>query len=84
MNRHPIDSTALIFGLLFGLAGVAILVDATFPDVNTTAVTGALVGVLGIAFVAVLVTRQVRGSASTPAFVPADPDESGLVGSEET
>ena len=66
MNRHPIDSTALIFGLLFGLAGMAILIDET-ADVDATLVTGAVVGALGIAFVATLVTRQVRvATAGSP------------------
>lgn len=65
MNRHPIDSTALIFGLLFGLAGMAILIDETLPDIDATIVTGAVVGALGIAFVATLVTRQVRLAALT-------------------
>ena len=78
MNRHPIDSTALIFGLLFGLAGMAILIDETVPDVDATMVTGVVVGALGIAFVATLVTRQVRlaSPTSTPApsvDIPAPP-----------
>ena len=76
MNRHPIDSTALIFGLLFGLAGMAILIDET-ADVDATLVTGAVVGALGIAFVATLVTRQVRVAAPTgppePPAMPAPP-----------
>ena len=77
MTRHPIDSTALIFGLLFGLAGMAILIDETVPDVDATLVTGAVVGALGIAFVATLVTRQVRLTggpidAPVPGAEPAD------------
>ena len=74
MNRHPIDSTALIFGLLFGLAGMAILIDETVPDVDATLVTGTVVGALGIAFVATLVTRQVR-LAGSPAPVTVDEPE---------
>lgn len=71
MNRHPIDSTALIFGLLFGLAGMAILIDETVPDIDATLVTGVVVGALGIAFVATLVARQVRVAA--PAGMPEPP-----------
>ena len=92
MNRHPIDSTALIFGLLFGLAGMAILIDETVPDVDATLVTGAVVGALGIAFVATLVTRQVRvttAGADIPVTAPdpavhAEASTSGSAEAAET
>ena len=91
MNRHPIDSTALIFGLLFGLAGMAILIDET-ADVDATLVTGAVVGALGIAFVATLVTRQVRvttAGADIPVTAPdpavhAEASTSGSAEAAET
>lgn len=71
MNRHPIDPTALIFGLLFGLAGMAILIDET-ADVDATLVTGAVVGALGVAFVATLVTRQVRMTTAGESHMTVD------------
>ena len=91
MNRHPIDPTALIFGLLFGLAGMAILIDET-ADVDATLVTGAVVGALGIAFVATLVTRQVRvttAGADIPVTAPdpavhAEASTSGSAEAAET
>lgn len=71
MNRHPIDPTALIFGLLFGLAGMAILIDET-ADVDATLVTGAVVGALGVAFVATLLTRQVRITTAGESHMTVD------------
>ena len=70
MNRHPIDATALIFGLLFTLSGFAIVSDEAWPDLDTTAVVGALVGVLGLLFVTVLVMRQLREGSQPPATEP--------------
>jgi hypothetical protein len=70
MTRHPIDPTALIIGLLFAISGLAIVADAAWPELDTTAVVGATVGGLGVLFVAVLVTRQLRDSSHT-----ADPGE---------
>ena len=67
MTRHPIDATALIFGLLFLLSGVAIISDEAWPDIDTTAVVGATIGVIGVAFVAVLVLRQLREGSQPPA-----------------
>lgn len=79
MNRHPLDATALIFGLLFTLSGVAIISGETWPDVDTTAVLGATIGVIGLVFVAVLVLRQLREGSQPPATDPitvgtADPE----------
>ena len=66
MNRHPLDATALIFGLLFTLSGFAIISDEAWPSIDTTAVVGALVGALGVLFVAVLVIRQLREGSEPP------------------
>ncbi len=60
MNRHPLDPTPLILGLLFAISGLAIVADAAWPDLDTTAVVGATVGGIGVAFVVVLVMRQLR------------------------
>lgn len=70
MNRHPVDATALIFGLLFLLSGIAILSDEAWPDIDTTAVVGATIGVIGVAFVTVLVLRQLREGSQPPATEP--------------
>lgn len=66
MNRHPIDATALIFGLLFTLSGFAIVSDEVWPDIDTTAVVGAVVGALGLVFVTALVMRQLREGSQPP------------------
>jgi len=60
MNRHPLDPTPLILGLLFAISGLAIVADAAWPELDTTAVVGATVGGIGVAFVIVLVMRQLR------------------------
>ncbi|MEM9466421.1 MAG: hypothetical protein AAGA90_13690 [Actinomycetota bacterium] len=70
MNRHPIDATALIFGLLFTLSGFAIVSEEAWPELDTTTVVGAVVGVLGLLFVAVLVMRQLREGSQPPADPP--------------
>lgn len=67
MNRHPIDATALIFGLLFTLSGFAIVSDEVWPSIDTTAVVGAIVGALGLLFVTALVMRQLREGSQPPA-----------------
>ena len=76
MNRHPIDATALIFGLLFTLSGFAIVSDEVWPDIDTTAVVGAVVGALGLVFVTALVMRQLREGSQPPTVEPhaADAD----------
>ncbi len=66
MTRHPLDPTALIIGLLFALSGLAIVADAAWPELDTTAVVGATVGGLGVLFVVVLVMRQLRDGSRTP------------------
>ncbi|MEM8705328.1 MAG: hypothetical protein AAGE98_02645 [Actinomycetota bacterium] len=78
MNRHPLDATALIFGLLFALSGVAIVSDEAWPDIDTTAVLGATVGVLGLGFIATLVLRQLREGSQPPAVEPVAPPNVGV------
>lgn len=80
MTRHPIDATALIFGLLFLLSGVAIISDEAWPDIDTTAIVGATIGVIGIAFVTVLVLRQLREGSQPPADPPTPEPEPVTVG----
>ena len=77
MNRHPLDATALIFGLLFTLSGFAIVSEEAWPEIDTTAVVGGVVGALGILFVTVLVMRQLREGSRPPATdtEPGDEDE---------
>lgn len=66
MNRHPVDATALIFGALFALSGFAIVSDEAWPDLDTTAVVGGAVGLIGLAIVGALVGRQLRSEVSEP------------------
>lgn len=77
MTRHPLDATALIFGLLFTLAGIAILSEETWPSIDTTAVVGAWVGSLGLLFIAVLVLRQVRTTTTTGQDDRSEPGREG-------
>ena len=83
MNRHPLDATALIFGLLFTLSGFAIVSESAWPELDTTAAVGAVVGILGVVFVAVLVMRQVRESNQPPAD-PWNVDDAVDTADEET
>ena len=76
MNRHPLDATALIFGLLFTLSGFAIVSEEAWPSVDTTAVVGAVIGALGLVFVAVLVLRQLRDTS--PAALIDGPEPPAL------
>lgn len=81
MTRHPLDTTALIFGLLFVLAAAAILIDETLPSVDAAAVTGAIVGALGVTFVVTLIGRQLRAGSSSP---PAMTEPMSVYGAEPT
>ena len=74
MTRHPLDATALIFGLLFTLSGFAIISDEAWPELDTTAVVGAVVGALGVIFITVLLLRQLRAGSQPPADEPTPVD----------
>ena len=62
--------TRLLPALLFLLSGVAIISDEAWPDIDTTAIVGATIGVIGIAFVTVLVLRQLREGSQPPVTEP--------------
>jgi hypothetical protein len=66
MRRHPIDPVALVAGLLFTFTGLAVVADRLWDDVDITAITGVGVAVVGLAFLAVIVIRQLPTN---------DPDE---------
>jgi predicted transporter len=70
MNTHPIDPIALVSGLFFGLAGLAILADRQWEDVNVTAFTAAGVMLIGLLLLGLIVTRYVQSSTN-----PTDPAE---------
>lgn len=78
MKLHPLDPVALIAGLLFALAGVAIIADRQWGDLDATAFTAAGVTLIGLLLVALIVHRYVRqDAASAPAPdspPPPDPD----------
>jgi len=61
MDSHPVDPVALIGGLLFGLAGLAILARQQWEDVDITALTAAGVTLTGLLLTAMIVYRSVRG-----------------------
>lgn len=74
METHPIDPVALISGLLFGLAGLAILADQQWDDVDVTAFTGAGVMVIALLLGGLVVVRYVRAAAEEQPINIIDPD----------
>ena len=70
MDTHPIDPVALIAGLFFGLAGLAILADQRWDDVDVTAFTAAGVMLMGLLLVGVVIMRFVGGTVE-----PAETDD---------
>jgi len=66
MHTHDIDPVALVAGLLFTFAGLAVVADRIWDDVDVTAITGAGVAVVGLALLAAIIVRQLT-----------DPDDHG-------
>lgn len=57
MDSHPLDPSALVFGLLFAIAGAAIFADRQWGDVDMTAFTAAGVAVVGLLLAGLVVAR---------------------------
>lgn len=76
METHPIDPVALISGLLFGLAGLAIFADQQWDDVDVTAFTGAGVMVIALLLGGLVVVRYVRAAGEEQPINIIDPDPS--------
>lgn len=74
METHPIDPVALISGLLFGLAGLAIFADQQWDDVDVTAFTGAGVMVIALLLAGLVVVRYVRAAGEEQPINIIDPD----------
>jgi hypothetical protein len=77
MDTHPFDPIALIAGLFFGLAGLALLADQQWDDLDVTAFTAAGVMVIGLVLAGMIVARFVLSDPTDP--VPDDHD--GATGS---
>jgi len=69
MDTHPIDPIALIAGLFFGLAGLAIFANQQWEEVDVTAFTAAGVVLIGMLLLGLVVARFVQSSTT-----PADSD----------
>jgi predicted transporter len=65
MDTHPIDPIALISGLFFGLAGLAIFADQQWDDVDVTAFTAAGVMLIGLVLLGLVIVRFVQDSAAS-------------------
>ena len=64
MDTHPTDPTALIAGLFFGFAGLAILADQQWEEVDVTAFTAAGVMLTGLLLLGLVIARSVRAPAT--------------------
>ena len=64
MVTHPTDPTALIAGLFFGFAGLAILADQQWEEVDVTAFTAAGVMLTGLLLLGLVIARFVRAPAT--------------------
>jgi predicted transporter len=69
MDTHPIDPIALVAGLFFGLAGLAIFADQQWKDVDVTAFTAAGVMLIGLLLLGLVAARFARNPTN-----PSDPD----------
>ena len=68
MDTHPPDPTALVAGLFFGLAGLAIFANQQWEDVDVTAFTAAGVMVIGLVLAGFVISRSLsaRLNESSP------------------
>ena len=64
MDTHPTEPTALIAGLFFGFAGLAILADQQWEEVDVTAFTAAGVMLTGLLLLGLVIARSVRAPAT--------------------
>lgn len=72
MDTHPIDPVALVSGLFFGLAGLAIFADRQWDDVDVTAFTAAGIMLIGLLLLGLVIVRFVQDTAD-----PTDPANPG-------
>lgn len=66
MDKHSFDPIALIAGLFFGLAGIAMIADQQWDDLDVTAFTAAGVMVIGLVLAAMIVARYVLPDQTGP------------------
>ena len=74
MDTHPIDPVALVSGLFFGLAGLAIFANQQWDDVDVTAFTAAGVMLIGLLLLGLVIVRFVQDAAEPDTTVPAEPE----------
>lgn len=65
MDTHSTDPIALISGMFFGLAGLAIFANQQWEDVDVTAFTAAGVMIIGLSLLGLVVVRFVSDSAES-------------------
>lgn len=57
MHTHPVDPVALVGGLLFTFAGLAVIADRIWDKVDVTVITGVGVAIVGLVLAAAIVVR---------------------------
>ena len=57
MKPHTVDPVALVAGLLFTFAGLAVVADRAWDELDVATVTAASVAVVGLALAVVIVAR---------------------------
>ena len=57
MDSHELDPVALVVGLLFTFAGLAVLADRLWEDVDVTTITGVGVAVVGLVLAGAIIAR---------------------------
>ncbi len=62
MESHPIDPVALVAGLFFSLAGLAVLAESQWDDIDVTAFSAAGVMLIGLALLGLVITRFAQGT----------------------
>lgn len=62
MKPHPVDPVALVAGLLFSFAGLAVVADRAWAELDVAIVTAAGVAVVGLVLAVLIVTRAVTSS----------------------
>jgi len=65
MEPHRTDPIALIAGLFFGLAGLAVFANQQWDDVDVTAFTAAGVMLIGLLLLGLVVVRFVQTTDAT-------------------
>ena len=59
MKPHPVDPVALVAGLLFTFAGLAVIADRLWDELDVAVVTAAGVAVIGQALAVMIVARAI-------------------------